>query len=232
MLVSELYELFRSDTQDVVEPFLWTDNEVYRYMNDAYRMFARLTGGIPDSTSSITQVAITAGESYSDVSPLILKFRLAELQSNGSKLTIINPEDVRNLTRIDYGVAVSIKPSTPGRITHMVIGADRVQAHGQVRWIQQPIIDDVALLTVWRLPKNTISESCPADFDFNEINEEHHEHLLLWMKYRAYGKQDAEVFSRGKSDGYFTDFQAYCRAAKAENARYASKVRVTAYGGL
>lgn len=231
MIVSELYELFRSDVVDEVAPYLWKDSEVYRYMNDAYRMFVRLTGGIPDSTSSITQVAITAGESYSDVSPLILKFRLAELQSNGSKITIINPEDVRNLTRIDYGVAVSIKPSTPGRITHMVIGGDRVQARGQVRWIQQPIVSDVALLTVWRLPIDTINETTD-DFGFVEINEEHHEHLLLWMKYRAYGKQDAETVNNVDSETYKAAFDKYCRMVTAENERYASKVRVTRYGGI
>ncbi|MDL2342433.1 MAG: hypothetical protein QFB87_05145 [Patescibacteria group bacterium] len=218
--------------QDSVAPYLWTNNEVYRYMNDAYRMFVRLTGGIPDSTSAITQVPIVAGQSYSDVSPLILKFRLAELQSDGGKITIINPEEVRKLTRIDYGVAVSIKPSTPGRITHMVIGADRIAAKGQVRWIQQPLVNDVALLTVLRLPKDQITENGSDDFEFSEVNEEHHEHFLSWMKYRAYGKQDAETFDRGRSDNYFAEFQTYCRMAKAENERYASKVRVVSYGGL
>ena len=70
------------------------------------------------------------------------------------------------------------------------------------------------------------------DFEFDEIGEEHLLSLLLWMKHRAYGKQDAETFDRSKRDEYKSSFEAYCNSAKAEWERYKSKVRVVEYGGL
>ena len=62
MNVQELYDQFRSDMQDEEQDFLWTDVELFRYMNEAYRMFVRLMGGIADFTSDLCAVPIVAGE--------------------------------------------------------------------------------------------------------------------------------------------------------------------------
>jgi hypothetical protein len=231
MLVSELYDLFRSDVSDQDTPYLWTDSEVYRYMNDAYRMFVRMTGGISDASSDLTRIQVVAGVSYAAVSPLILKFRLATLASTGGPVRIVNAEDIGSLMHYDYGQVVIINPNTPGTITHMVIGSDRIDDLPQVQWVQQPIVNDVVQVKVWRLPKDTITETT-GTFDFREINEEHHEHLMLWMKYRAYGKQDAETFDKGRSADFKVAFESYCTFAKRELERFNSKVRVVKYGGL
>lgn len=224
----ELYDLFRSDVVDVELPYLWSDTEVYRYMNDAYRMFVRLTGGIPDSTSDLTQVPIVTGEATAEVSPLILRFRMAYLASTGHEVQIINQEDFGQIRRDDYGITRPIvMDNSSGPVRYMVVGQDRAQ----VRWLQVPAADDVAQLSVYRLPLDTIAEGSTT-FEFPEIGEEHHEHLLLWMKARAYGKQDAETFDRGRRDENKRMFEEYCSNAKAEWERYKHKTRVTSYGGL
>lgn len=228
----DLYDLFRSDVVDTARPYLWTDTEVFAYMNDAYRQFVRLTGGIPDATSDVTAVTVTAGDAYSEVSSKILRFRQAYLESTGHEITIVNQEDVGNLSRVDYGTSrVSIHDLTPGPIRYMVIGLQRNQNAGLVRWVQVPMIDDVVRLSVYRLPMDTIEEGNET-FEFLEIGEEHIEWLMLWMKARAYGKQDAETFDRGKRDLYSKEFSAYCRNAKAEWERYKHKPRAVVYGGL
>ena len=51
MTSNELLDMFRRDVMDVRRPYLWTDEEIYAYMNDAYNMFARMTGGISDYTT-------------------------------------------------------------------------------------------------------------------------------------------------------------------------------------
>src|SRR5665647_2592591 len=56
MTSDELYALFRSDVVDATAPYLWTDVEVWNYMNDAYKSFVRKIGGIPDNTSLSTKV--------------------------------------------------------------------------------------------------------------------------------------------------------------------------------
>ena len=232
MLVSELYNLFRSDVADTVKPYLWSDNEVYDYMNDAYRMFVRKTGGIPDASSSFLRIPIVATVAYANISPLILKFRIASLESTGADIKIINAEDVDKIMRNDYGSYSPVNVNTPGPVTHMVIGLERTADSALVRWVQKPIVNDYANLIVYRLPKDKVTADA-QDFNFREINEEHHVHLMHWMKHRAYGKQDAETFDKGKREEFRLAFENYCAMATDENDRYKSKpVRTVRYGGI
>jgi len=228
----ELYSLFRSDVADMAAPYLWTDTEVYTYMNDAYTMFVRMTGGIPDATSSITRIPVVVGQRDASVSPLILRFRQAYLLSNGAEVKIINEQDIASLVKEDYGVLQRlIIDNSAGQVRYMVIGLERSQSAGLVRWIQTPAVADEVGLVVYRLPRDTLNEG-NDEFTFSEINAEHIEYLLLHMKARAYGKQDAETFDRGRRDSYKAEFAEYCAGAVAEWDRYKHKTRVVAYGGL
>lgn len=232
MIVSELYDLFRSDVDDQAAPFLWTDDEVYYYMDDAYKTFVRLIGGLSDETSALTSIPIVAKQSYAEVSPRILKFKTAVLVSTQTPLKIINQEDVAKVSSYDYGVLRTLNQNTPGSVTHMVVGVERTAKAGKVKWLQQPIANDYVQLAVMRLPLDDIVQNAPS-FGFDEIQSEHHQHLLAWMKHRAYGKQDAEAYDKAKRDEYKLEFLAYCAQAKSEQDRYYSKpARVVSYGGI
>ena len=223
---TELYDAFRNDVSDTQLPYLWGESEVWRYMDDAYKMFARLTGGVPDSTSDLTQIDVVAGEADAEVSPLILKFREARLLSTGLKLTIVNHTDLPMTGGSDYGNIRSMYLNKmPGSVRYMLVGKQRKL----VTWLQVPVEDDTVSLIVDRLPLDRIVGEGQG---FVDIGEEHHEHLMLWMKSRAYGKQDADTFDRGRRDEYKKEFIAYCEFAKGEMARYKSKVRSVAYGGI
>lgn len=229
MTADDLYDLFRSDVVDAVEPYLWSDTEVWAYMNDAYRMFVRLTGGIPDASSSLTRLNLVAGRATNSVSPLILRFRSAYLLSDGTELKIINEAELPRLTASDYGQNNPQRRNLlTGKVTHMVTGSDRSASNGVVRWVYIPDAADTVQLSVQRLPLDTIGPRS----EFTEIGEEHHEHLMLWMKHRAYGKQDAETFDRGRRDEFGQAFRAYCAEAKVEWNRYRSHNMSVAYGGL
>lgn len=227
----DLYRLFRSDVDDTARPYLWSDAEVYRYMNDAYRQFVRLTGGIPDVVSDDTIVDVVAGEAFSRISPRILRIRQAYLESSRRDLIIVNEQGAGGMVGSDYGAAKSmLHDTTQGAINYMVVGLQRDQSSGLVRWMRVPAENDTVRLSIYRLPMRYADEG-DEEFTFPEIGEEHIEWLLLWMKARAYGKQDAETYDRGRRDANVADFNAYCRSAKAEWERYKHKTRVVAYGG-
>jgi len=229
MLSDDLYTLFRSDVVDSVAPYLWSDTEVWAYMNDAYRMFVRLTGGIPDSISSVTQVPIVAGAATSKVSPLILKFNSAYLLSDGTELEIINDQQVPRLGVSDYSSAgTTVRDNSQGPVRYMQINVARNKDNGYVRWIKVPAVNDTVQLDIYRLPVDTVT----TGFEFDEVGEEHHEFFMLWMKARAYGKQDAECFDRNKRDEFDKAFRSYCADAKAEARRYKSHSMSVGYGGL
>lgn len=223
----ELHDRFRVDMSDTELPYLWSDDEVWSYADDAYSMFARLTGGIPDASTDITSLAITAGEARSPCSPLILKVRDAYLDSTKRRLLLRNVEDAPLIPVGDYGSISGAADRESGDVRAMVIGEEE----GSVRWVGVPTADDVAKLTVFRLPSKRINEDS-SDSDLDEIHYRHHIHLLLWMKHLAYGKQDAETYDKGRAEEFRLAFGDYCARALAETARQRHKNRVVAYGGI
>lgn len=229
MTSDDLYTLFRSDVVDAAAPYLWSDSEVWNYMNDAYRMYFRLIGGIPDSLSSVTQVPVVAGVATAVVSPLIVRFNNAYLTSDGTELKIINGTQRPQIGATDYGnLVTAMRDNSTGPVRYMQTNVGRDQFGGTVRWVKVPSVNDTVQLDVYRLPIDTVT----AGFGFDELGEEHHEALMLWMKARAYGKQDAETFDRGRRDDYDKQFRAYCADAKAESRRYKSHGMSMSYGGL
>lgn len=222
----ELIEAWRTDVLDDVEPFLWSRAEALRYAEAAYRRFVRLTGGIHDFTSPLTRVDIVAGQELADVSPLILRFDKALRESDGREITIANWTDQALMRRDDYGISSFLyNDRAPGEVRYMVIGSQV----GKVKWVSPPAADDVALLQVYRLPLERIVDEAHT---LSEVDEDHHIHLLDWMKHLAYLKRDTETYNKRASDEHAASFVQYCAAAKAEMDRYRSKVRTVQYGGL
>lgn len=223
---TQLRDLFRADVVDAVAPYLWSDLEVYAYMNDAYYMFVRLMGGVSDFTSSICEVDAIQGEATADVSKKILRFVAANRRSDGREVSIKNYTDLIANYRADYGVSVSSSlPTAVGPVRAMVIGMQP----GIVRWIDIPKANDTIDLQVYRLPLNNITG---AGQTFTDVDEQHHIHLLKWMKSLAYSKQDAETFNKEKASDQEQKFVAYCEQAKREWERSKHRVRVVQYGGL
>lgn len=226
MNAEQLYDFFRSDVVDIEEPYLWSEDEVYAYMDDAYKMFVRLTGGVGDVSSSITRIPVVAGEQYAALDHRILKHRSARLASSNRPVKIINLQDTPVERVDDYGFLSLIGvDNKQGPVRYMVIGEEDDTA----RWVQIPTENDEVRLSVYRLPLNDIK--LPSD-EFTDVRPQHHLHLVKWMKHLAYGKQDAETFDRGKSDKYKDEFEAYCAFVVREMERQRSKVREVAYGGL
>lgn len=93
-----------------------------------------------------------------------------------------------------------------------------------------PIYLDLTIeMTVFRLPLTAITDDGDQAL---EIDEQHHSHLLLWMKHLGYDKQDAETFDRRKSDDFAQRFNTYCAEAKKEQDRARRVVGAVAYGGI
>jgi len=226
MNTTELKDYFRSQVRDTVQPYLWTDEEVMEYMNDAQTMFCRLASFmIADATSDITQIAISTGEPYSDIHPSIITIRSAMLVSNRRKLDIVSPEDLDRVVRTDYNYYTRLLDDlTPGPVTAMVIGIEP----GLVRWARIPEFDDTVELSLYRKPR----EALTAEEQEIEIPAEHHIHFIPWMKHLAYSKQDADTFDPKASEIGAAQFTAYCEQSRREWELYRHKPRSVMYGGL
>lgn len=227
----DLIALFRKEVNDEALPRLWTDAQIYSYLDDAQKMFCRLHGGIADSTSSIAKIVARAGRAFGTLDPRILKVRYASRANDFVEVKIINFEDIQNgvLPLPDdssyrFGL-VNKLDDTQGLVRYMITGMEM----NKVRFVYIPAEDVTISLITYRLPLETISEENPAEL---ELDEQHHRHLLYWMKHLAYGNQDAETYDRTKMEQFGAAFQAYCAQAKAERERREHKPRLITYGGL
>lgn len=218
MTADQLKALFRQEMADTAEPYLWSDVEVYAYLDDAQKMFCRLTDGISDATTAaVVEIEVSAGDTWLDLHPAIKKIRAASRESDGAPLTLLNYEDLapRGL-RFDGSVNV---------VSTVITGMEE----NKLRLAAVASLDDVIKLLVFRLPLTTLS----ASEQTLEIGEEHHIHLLPWAKSRALLKQDGEVFDREKSEELETIFRGYCaRALQEQGLKRHKGVRSVRYGGL
>lgn len=223
---TELRNAFRQDVMDTAKPYLWSDEEVWRYANDAYRMFARLTGGVADFLSDACEVQISAGEAVAEVSPSIMRIMSATRRSDTHPIEIINPTDLQKMRSSDYGqIKQIVMDERTGPVRYMIIGLTR----GSVRWVQVPEVDDYVDMHIYRMPLDTITG---PDQELTDVAEDHHIHLLDWMKHLAYKKSDADTFNPQASVFGEQEFRAYCLQVVAEWERYKHKTRVVSYGGI
>lgn len=226
MTSDELYDLFRKDVVDVEQPYLWSDTEVYAYMNDAYFMFVRLTGGISDFRSEVCAIPAVAGEKYADLDPSILRVRLASRRSDGRNVRIVNIQDSLTMSITDYGrVRTLASLNRPGPIEFAIIGEEA----DVIQWVNIPTVNDTVDLVVERLPLVTITGDGQ---EFEGVKQHHHIHFLKWMEYLAYNKMDSDSYDPKKSEDKEIEFYKYCELAKREKETAKHKTRVVSYGGI
>lgn len=226
MNTTDLYDRFRSDVYDTQEPYLWSDVEVFQYMDAAQKQFCRLAGGIADSTSPLTQVSVSTGEPWAAIDSRILKIRRVQRQSDSKKVEVINHEDLdRLLDGDDYGTRRQFKlDNMPGEVRFIITNMEQ----DKIRLIRVPAVDDTLEMSVYRMPLKSVTGK---DQKF-EIHEQHHEYLLHWMKKLAYSKQDAETRNDKVAETNETKFRQYCDQARLEREAREHKARVISYGGI
>jgi hypothetical protein len=207
---TELMRAFDSEVGRISQMII-SEAEKYRYLDTAYRLFARLTGGIPDTAS----VAVETGERSVALPVTTLKIARASRASDGAKVDVINHTDLDRL---------HLRDDQEGPVRYLLVG---VQMHKGTLY-DIPVEDDTLNLVIQRLPLTHITQAGQA---LSEIDEDHHLALLDWMKSLAYKRPGADFFNPTLSAAFATSFTAYCQQAKSEITTMRHKVRSTTYGG-
>jgi hypothetical protein len=212
MTRDDLATAFRKEIDDTVRPYLWSDDEVDSYMDEAQNMFVRLTGGIKDATSSLCEVSVSAGDVFISYDPRILKIRHAQ-RSDGKELSITDLEDHQ-----DAGTQPRLD-NNPGALLGLVLGVD----DNNIRLRPIPASADTVSLVLLRLP---------LALDLSEIPAQHQRCLIDWMKYLAFSKQDAETVNETKASQFMDAFVKYCMKTSEESRRRHHKAGTVTYGGI
>lgn len=212
MNAAELLALARQELFDTVQPYLWSDDLLYTYIDDAQKQFCRYTEGVEDARSF--SLKIKPDLVWYDLDPLILKVRSAHDQLTGRELPIWTTEYM-STNRIWFD-------GSRGPMKALVSGLEK----GVLRTFPVPSEASTVELRVFRLPYDV---GVGGEF---EIDPQHIINLLFWVKYRAYNVQDAEAADEKKALSNRTDFEAYCAKARVEQGRLRRPVATVAYGGI
>jgi hypothetical protein len=196
-----------------VQPYLWSDDLVYGYIDDAQKQFCRDTYGIPDARSFKVNIRAD-GTVWYRYDPRILKIRAATLADTGRKVPIVPFEKMDA-----FGYRFN---NTTGPLAALITGLEA----NVFRAV--PIPNQVATinLAVFRLP----ADAGPGD-DL-EIEPRHQLGLLHWVKHRAYAVQDTETYDKKASEGYLAKHVLHCARALEDQSRGSHEVGTVIYGGI
>lgn len=229
MDAQEVVQLFRSQVHDEATPHLWSDTEVYEYLDQAQKWLVRRLRGLPDaSTPEVTRIEnIAPGTVFVELDPRILRIR-GVYDKDNRELDVLNTENLGSYTRgDDYGQPTRLTLSEkPGKLRAVVSGMEQ----NKLRLVSPPQEEQQIRLLVNRLPLERIVEDDPPMK--LEVDEQHHFFLIDGMKALAYRKEDAETFDRGRVEEFTATFEDYAFRARMEQERLEHRPRTVAYGGL
>lgn len=239
----DLKDRFRREVDDINggsqgEDFLWSDDDVFGYMEVAQRKFVRRThflrkGSPPVSIDQLTELTFTASgaSGFLSISPKIIRILNARMRdtsnSNNDPLEIMPFEELNEgfFTR-DYGsVFVGDWQSK--------IGNARILApnfsENLVRIVPIPSQDDIVELIVEHLPLNTVTCDSPA----LEVTELEDQLIIMdYMRSLAFLKQDADTYDPELSAKFARLFDSAADERRREIKRTRFRARSTRYGGI
>lgn len=207
-------KLFRSQLMDTAGPhYLWTDDEVYSYMDEAQNQLCRHIRGIDDAvTPALTRVKIKAGQPFSQLDPRVLEVRTVMLASTSRPLGPIGTNEFDTYRGSQNGI--------PGGY---VLGMSK----NAIRWDCVPVVDDLARLTVYRLPMEPITGPSQE----LEVDDQYKYALLAHMVHLAYLKPDPDTYDKPRSDAAQARFEDYCAAARRDVNKIRSARKAVSFGG-
>ena len=229
--VELLYTRLRSDLCDPAgdipdEDRLWSDAEVYDYLDDAQLQVAKDLKWAIHDTYLLTLVVDQA--EYT-LPKWIIRVRRAKRMSDAGELDIVNNDDrdTHESDRDDYGTLRERILYEDATGTPTLLTLD--EKFNTLRLVPIPTVVDTLKLYVYRGPKVRIE----GDGSPLELNDRSYERaLLLWMKKRAYEKHDAETIEGGRSDKFFAEYNAEIARLYPEIKQRHRRSGTVRYGGL
>lgn len=218
---TELKGIFRREIDDLPQEdgsdagCLFSDADIYRYMNSAAVMVARRVV----SLYKIFRLDITAGEGLIKMpAERILKIRRAYAETSRNELEQLNMGE--DYVTDDYGLRISsasweFSTGTP----HSFV----LDYHpGYIRLYPIPTADDEFVVHAHILPATIL-----PDGPFPFIAEEDISLCQLWMKKLAYDKHDADTLDPAKSQRFEAEFERRVRIREPEFRRQTRGPAVT-----
>ena len=212
---TEALARFRHDAGDEIAPYLWSDEAIFRYLDEAQVEFCRRTEGLEDGRSPVARVSVAAGDEFAPLDASILKTRSTRLEHGGVshalQLLSIEEFETRGYRLLDH----------PGMPRAAVTGLDP----RALRLVPAPHEDMTLQMVVMRLPVTRI-DGPGVEF---EVALMHQPGLLLYALSLAYARPDPDTMDRVKSEAFAVQFADFCTRARREQGRLRNPNGVTRF---
>lgn len=218
MRLDELMAQFRSRADDTAKPYLWRDEEIIGWINEAEAEACERANLLLDSrTAGVSHFPVQAGEGQYVLHPAIIDIRRVKLQQSDRILKAV-PLSVLDEQHPGWEQWVD----TPCRWTLL---EDHL-----LRLVPAPAVNDALCLLVSRRPMHVMA----LDSDTPEINAFYHPYLLSWVLHRAYQKRDADTYNENQSRSYEAEFEGVFGprlSAHVRQLRASGRNWLMGYGG-
>lgn len=230
-LLQELAEGMLRDRSDMMsgpDDYLWSDERLIQYINEAEGILARKGLVIRDaSTASVVEVALADGVTQYTLHPSVIAVISAKF-----------PADVGDLSRAGHSALNSFQhpdplffdPSQlsvlpPGKPLAFSTDEQLDAASGKtgvvsLRVYPAPNADYNGSIVNLRVVRKPLKALTIDDLEASpEVPEEYHLGLLDWAAYRALRNVDSDAGAVEKADKYKTEFEAMVAQARTDALR-------------
>ena len=182
--------------QDTTLPYLWQDEDIDDWLNEAQQeatIRARLLRATPASHPALCEFSLTAGETAITVPDQLYEISHQEWAAGGERRPLkLMSREWMDTTLPGWRAMPAAEPDY------------LVQDRQALEVVPPPIAAGAVLIEGYRLP-----EPMELDDDEPRIPLAHHIHLVQWALHIGYSLPDAETLNPGKSQAAEAEFTRY-----------------------
>ena len=191
--------------RDSAEPYLWSDTELIRYINEAQNIFARRTHALTDDDSDFTTFETVAGQSSYALDKRIVfvaELGIVSDDGDGNFSYCEVPDRTRKQLRNSY---IKGRP----QLHNLQVSSSKVRFY--------PVPDDVytIVMMVARKPLRALKLTA----DIPEIDEDYHLALADYCASRALTNNDPEKANMASAKTFLDSWKIVIRDVKRDMAR-------------
>lgn len=197
MNVAQLIHKFRIEADDLVQPYLFRDEEVQAWLTEA-QSEAAIRGRLlyEASNATISEIGVSAGVATYPLHRCLYELVHLQFKPVGSSTAcVLSLQSREELDRIRPGW----RDDTGNQPRYAI------QDDTRITLVPRPSVAGVLSLEGYRVPLDALVN----DVDEPELAEPHHHYLPFWALYRAFSRPDSETFApegAARSNAVFTGF--------------------------
>ena len=196
--LSDMIAKFRREMEDTVEPYLWTDDEITDYLDQAQDEFCE---NVDVLTGQVT-LTYVASDEFVDTPNYMTRARSATA-ADGRPVALYNAEEWEEAGGLtdDYGIntpSTQWRTDTGEKLRVLITDLES----GKHRLYPIPTADSSVILHIYRRPVELLEEAG----EFEVVDKSHQRCILLRARSLAYEKHDAETYNEQLAATYRDKF--------------------------